>query len=164
MKRKTTIAVTILVSVAIGFIVFFVRQRWQAEAPQRAAAEYAHLFVQRLASTDSAGVGLRDMVAMPAVYRQRTTQEQDDFIRKALKDEISGDGLRVLVQSGEFGSLREMFPAEAEAWTKPHGINPGECVAFRASRDSLQAELVLHVTQSGYRIIRCNNVRQLGLQ
>ena len=104
------------------------------------------------------------MVAMPAVYRQRTIQEQDDFIRKALKDEISEDGLRTLVEIGDYGQLREMFPAQAEAWTKPHGINPGECVAFRASRGNLHVELVLHVTQSGYRIVRCNNVRQLALQ
>lgn len=164
MKSKTTIVLIAFAVATACVTLFLARQRWQAKAPRRAAAEYAHGFVQRLSAADGTGGGLHNMVALPAVYDQRTTQEQDDFIRRALKDEISEDGLRVLVEIGEFGPLREMFPAEAEAWTKPHGINPGECVAFRASKDSLPAELVLHVTQSGYRIVRCNNIRQLALQ
>lgn len=158
-----TAAGVVVVSLACIAGVLFRRHR-QANAPRHAAAEYARQFAQRLNGPGSPGNALREMVLLPPVYGQRTTQEQEDFVRKALKDEISDEGLGVLSRIADFGPLPEVFPDKADVWTKPHGIAAEDCVAFRASRDGLTAELVLLRFQGGYRIVRCNNVKQLAEQ
>jgi len=79
----------------------------------------------------------------------------------------------VLKRDGAFGPLANLFPAEAETWAKQAGVKPEDCVAFKLERNGLRAEVVLVRTPDsplvprpsslpGYRILRCNNIKQLA--
>lgn len=161
MKRKPVIICAGLIAViACCTVLFIMRRKTATEGPEDRALGYAEAFAQAIASPAAGDV--RRMVTIPVAYRQRTDQEQEDFIRKALRDEISAEGLDVMREIGEFGPLREIFPAKAEDWTSPLGISPDDCVAFRATKGGVQAELVLFVAGEQPRIVRCNNVRQLA--
>lgn len=81
-------------------------------------------------------------------WASRTRAEQIEFISKALRDELSREGLVVLKKEGRFGSLNELFPAEADVWAVQAGVKPEDCVAFRMERNGLRAEVVL-VRNSG---------------
>ena len=162
MKRKhiaVLIVAVLLVLAGIGG--WAVWKRWQADAPKRQALAFAGSFTAALTSGDDARV--RDSVVMPTVYRSRTEQEQTDFLNKALRDEISAEGLKVLYETGRFGSLLAIFPDKANGWAETLGINPENCVAFRGEKGDITAELVLEKTADGYRIVRCNNIKQLAL-
>ena len=162
LMRHSPIALLIGLIAILACIAFvFTWKNWQVSRPKRMAIQYVNRFSEMVTAKSADGNPF-EMVLLPSVYRQRTVQEQNDFVRKALMDEISEEGVRVIASKGEFGTLREMFPVEAESWTKPHGINPDECVAFKASKGNIQAELVLQVIENDYRIVRCNNIRQLA--
>jgi hypothetical protein len=93
------------------------------------------------------------------------------FIRKALRDEISPEGLVLLKKEGTFGPLTTVFPKEATNWAAQAGVKPEDCLAFRLDRtNSLRAEVVLaRVPDSppatrasllpSFRILRCNDVK-----
>ena len=149
----------IVMMAGISFV--FAWKQWKAARPKRMAIQYLDRFSEMVTAKSVEGNPC-EMVLLPSVYRQRTIQEQNDFVRKALTDEISEEGVRVITSKGEFGTLREIFPMEAESWTKPHGINPDECVAFKAFRGGIRGELVLQMHGADYRIVRCNNIRQLA--
>lgn len=100
-------------------------------------------------------------VMLPQALRGRTVSEQAEFLSKALRNEISPEGLAVLRREGKFGSLTNLFPAEARAWAEQAGVKPEDCVAFRMERDSIRAEVVLVREDEAYRVVRCNNVKQL---
>ncbi|MCB1208709.1 MAG: hypothetical protein KDK97_05260 [Verrucomicrobiales bacterium] len=69
----------------------------------------------------------------------------------------------VLARDGKFGSLEALFPGEAKVWAGAYAVNVDECVAFKLQRGGLCAELVLHgEPDSTYRILRCNDIRQLA--
>ena len=109
---------------------------------------------------------------MPGSVRSKTKAEQLDFIRKSLQDEISLEGFDVLRKRAIYGSLKQIFPNEAKAWSEQAGVKPEDCVAFKLERNGQRAEVVLAKTSSiehpessiapMYRIVRCNNVKQLA--
>jgi hypothetical protein len=105
--------------------------------------------------------------------QSRTPSEQLEFITKALSDEVSLEGLAVLKKEGRFGALKEVFPVEADGWVAQAGVKLEDYVAFRLERNGLRTEVVLactsdsppathHSPRHTYRIVRCNNVKQLG--
>ncbi len=162
MNRKTAIALVTLAALVASVVALVMWRQSKATSAGRPALAHARQLA-RVLETPTRDSRLRDMVVVPGVCRNRTSQEQEDFLRKALKDEVSEDGLDVLASTGVFGPLREVFPEEAHEWTGPHGLDPAECVAFRATKGALRAELVLHVAEDDYRVVRCNNIRQLAV-
>jgi hypothetical protein len=115
---------------------------------------------------------LLSLVALPEVVRGRSPAEQAEFLSKALREEVSLEGVRVLEREGWFGSSAELFPEEAEAWARQGGVETSDCVAFRMEKENLRCEVVLakvipsdEESSSGgvsYRILRVNNVRQMA--
>jgi hypothetical protein len=159
MQRRHLVFGLVIVLIAIGAIWgWFAWKGHQAQAPKRQAMSFAQSFESSLTSGDLSTV--RDLTILPPVYQSRTKQEQEDFLGKALRDEISEEGLLVLQREGEFGPLLDIFPEKATAWTSPLGINPEQCVAFRLESGPLTSELVLRKTDEGYQVIRCNNIEE----
>ena len=139
--------------------------RWKQDEPRR----YSLASLERLdaALHSNSPSALLDTLVMPAALQGRTAAEQTEFLRKALNDEISPEGLAVLKKEGRFGALTNLFPAEGAAWAAQAGVKPEDCVAFRLDRTKgFRAEVVLARFQAPgsplpatYRIVRCNNVR-----
>jgi hypothetical protein len=139
---------------------------WEQGASRRQALDALAKFHQSLLSPDPAP--LLNAVFMPVAIVNRTASEQAEFLRKALRDEISPEGLVALQRHGAFGPLTKLFPAEAARWASQAGVKPEDCVAFRLDRtNGFRAEVVL-ARQSAvrnpqsafpYRVLRCNNVR-----
>jgi hypothetical protein len=95
--------------------------------------------------------------------------EQTEFITKALRDELSAEGLEALRKGAQFGPLKELFPAEADAWASQAGVKAEDCVGLRMERNGIRAEVVLvrspnHESRPPFRIVRCNNVKQMALE
>ncbi len=61
----------------------------------------------------------------------------------------------------EYGSLSEVFPDEAEKWAKLFRVDAADCVAFRLDGEKQRAEVVLQKKGDTFRLLRCNNVKQL---
>lgn len=139
---------------------------WKADAPRRASI--ATLSRLDAALHNNASGDLRHVLVMPAAVAARTDAEQSEFLRKALADEISPEGLSVLKREGQFGPLTNIFPAQAAAWSQAAGVNAGDCVAFKLERNGVCAEVVLVCdgpskdAEAPLRIVRCNNVKQLA--
>lgn len=55
----------------------------------------------------------------------------------------SPEGVAATRKNGRFGLLREVFPADADAWAKAFAVDADDCVAFKMERGALRAELVL---------------------
>ncbi len=166
MSTKVKLLSAFLVAAFIGTAAYW----WVHDAPRRQSLAS---LVQLDAALHSANrTDLLDLLVIPAVVQRRTASEQSEFLVKALNDEISPEGLAVLGKHGEYGPLRKLFPAEAEAWAKSASVNADDCVAFKLERNGLRAEVVLlkpslfdaHPSASppSYRVIRINNVRQLA--
>lgn len=144
---------------------------WVHNEPRRdSLASLTRLDTALHSATDRAG--LLDLLIIPAALQRRTAPEQAEFIAKALKDEISPEGLAALQRHGDFGPLKKIFPAEAEGWARQAGVYPEECVAFKLERNGLRAEVVLvliptygaqpSTRENSYRIVRVNNVKQMA--
>jgi hypothetical protein len=101
-------------------------------------------------------------VVIPPALSQRTISEQAEFIRKALRDEVSPAGIAELNKGAAFGPLREIFPAQADRWSQQAGVNVDDCVAFRLERSGVQAQVVIYRNGSDFRILRCVNVSRLA--
>lgn len=99
---------------------------------------------------------------IPNFLQDRSLSEQDSLLQELLSSEISAAGVAVLSKQGKFGSLRSLFPSEADAWATAFGVPADQCVAFRMSRSDITAELVFHRSGDIYNILRCNNVRQMA--
>ncbi|MBI4327376.1 MAG: hypothetical protein HY674_19245 [Chloroflexi bacterium] len=109
---------------------------------------------------------------MPSAISSRTVPEQIEFITKALRDEISPEGIEMLRKRGQFGPLKDLFPIEAGGWAKQAGVGVEDCVAFKMERNGLRAEVVLmkpstlnsqpSTAEAHFRILRCNNVKQMA--
>jgi len=144
--------------------------QWQRDTPRRNSFRAVQTFATALNSGDADA--LLQTVVLPAAVAGRTPAEQTEFLTKALRDEISPEGLAVLRREGQFGSLQELFPQEATAWATQAGVKLEDCVAFKLERNGLRAEVMLvklssieHPESSiapGYRIVRCNNVKQMA--
>ena len=105
---------------------------------------------------------LLSTICLPAAIQGRTAPEQAQFLTKALADEISPEGLTVLQREGSFGPLTNLFSAEAEKWANQAGAKPEDCVAFKMERTGIRAEVVLLRAGKTFRIVRCNNVKQMA--
>lgn len=139
---------------------------WQQGETRRTSLSTLATFEQALQTGH--GRDLLNLIVAPAAISGRTTAEQVEFLTKALRDEISPEGLAVLQQQGEFGPLEKLFPQEGAAWAGQASVELTNCVAFKLERDGTRAEVVLvqnpeHGTRnSELRIVRCNNVKQLA--
>ena len=142
-----------------GMVCLCVWLKWRSDEPRRNSLKTLAQFTTELVSGDQR---VLDRILMPEAVRSRTAPEQLEFIRKSLQDEISLEGFDELKKHAIYGSLKHLFPTEAEAWTKQAGVNPDDCVAFRLDRNGLRTEVVLARGGQNYRIVRCNNVKQLA--
>ncbi|MBE0543657.1 MAG: hypothetical protein IH623_20115 [Verrucomicrobia bacterium] len=153
----------------IALLVAVLSRRMQ-DAPRRESL--AALTRLEMALHSGSRVELAGLLVMPTAIRDHTAPEQSEFLAKALNDEISPEGLAVLKQQGDYGPLKKLFPAEAEAWATQAGVHPDDCVAFKLDRNGLRAEVVLDkpsilnsattTAKPGYRIVRVNNVKQMA--
>jgi hypothetical protein len=146
---------------------FLLWAKWKRDEPRRECFAALQQFDSALRSPGHNSH--LDSVVLPAAIQGRTTPEQVEFLTKALADEISPGGLAVLQREGAFGSLTNLFPAEAEKWAKQAGVNPADCMAFKLERNGQRAEVVLtkpsalnSQPSTPFRIVRCNNVKQLA--
>jgi len=140
----------------LSVILFF--WLWKIDAPKRAALASLHTLDQALQKGDAAG--LLQILVLPQAMQGKTTAEQNEFLFKALRDEISADGLAELSAKGRFGPLTNLFPQEASQWANQAGVKPGECVAFRLDRtNGFRAEVVFYKDGRQFRVVRCNNVK-----
>lgn len=161
-KRYAFAVLTLLIVAACGVWLW----RWKQDEPRRTAIHALAGFTAALNTGDSDT--LLKTVVLPAAVQGRTAPEQAEFLTKALRDEISPEGLEVLRQQGQFGPLTNIFPAEAQAWASQAGVKPEDCVAFKLERNGLRAEVVLAINSerktrnAKLRIVRCNNVKQLA--
>jgi hypothetical protein len=154
-KARGTIALIIL----LAFIACLLMLNRRHDGPRRHSLQV----VQNLgAAIDTNPPAILDEVVLPQSLASHTPAEQTEFLKKALRDEISADGIAALNRKASFGLLRELFPQEAVAWTKQAGVNPDHCVAFKMERAGIRAEVVLVQEGNSYRILRCNNVKQMA--
>ena len=150
--------------VGVGSLVWY--GQWRQDAPRRECLES----LTQLESALKAGTPalLQDLVQLPAALQSRTPTERTEFLAKALRDEISDEGLAVLKKQGRFGPLTSLFPAEATAWATQAGVKPEDCFAFRLDRTNApRAEVVLlkpstlnAQPSTAFRLVRVNNVTQ----
>ena len=156
--RKVLLILLACLAVVAGGVVFW--RHWQKTEPRRAA-------IRSLGNLDAAlrsgpATNLLDQLLLPPALATKTIDEQADFVRKALADEVSPEGIKALQREGQFGPLKMLFPTEAERWAKQAGVHADDCVAFRAERNGIRAEVILCKMPVGYRLVRVNNVKQLA--
>jgi hypothetical protein len=141
---------------------------WKRNEPRRRCLETLQELRSALNSPDTSK--LRQIILLPAALQGRTPAEQTGFVRKALQDELSIEGLNLLKKEGEFGPLAKLFPLESTNWAAQAGVDMTNCVAFRLDHSNgLRTEVVLtrqpatSHPSSGitYRVLRCNNVKPL---
>ena len=163
-RRKAVIFVAATVTL---LVIYLAHHLWAAAKPRREALEALNHLEAALRGT--APEALLEAVRVPGMVAGRTIAEQAEFLRKALRDEISSEGVAVLGKKGRFGPLGEVFPDEAEGWARQGRVDSTNCVAFRMEREGVRAEVVL-VRQEGfgaeeppYRVLRCNNVMQMAM-
>ena len=152
-KRIAILAASALIA---GFCVLF----WHKGEPRRAALKSISKLASNLANPNSSE--LLDNIVIPAAVSDRTPAEQREFIIKALADEISPEGVQALKQHAQFGSLKSVFPGDFSKWCDQVGANPDDCVAFKMERAGVLAEVVLVREGEIYRIVRCDNVKQMA--
>lgn len=157
MKTRFYVLAVGLAASGLGVLLWY---SWKNDEPRRHSFQAVHTFATALNSGNADA--LLQTVVLPAAVSGRTSAEQAEFLTKALRDEISPEGLVVLRREGKFGPLQELFPQEAATWAEQAGVKPEDCVAFRMERDSIRAEVVLVREDEAYRVVRCNNVKQLA--
>ena len=133
---------------------------WQKGKSRRAALQSVSQLASNLMNPNSSK--LLDTIVIPAVVSDRTPAEQREFIVKALADEISSEGVQALKQHAEFGPVKSVFPNDYSKWCEQVGAKPDDCVAFKMEHAGILAEVVLLHEGDAYRIIRCNNVKQMA--
>ena len=62
-----------------------------------------------------------------------------------------------------FGGLSDVFPIEAAGWAEQAGVKPADCLGFKLERNGIRAEVVLVREGASYRVVRCNNVKQMAM-
>ncbi len=160
MKKSLLVMVVLVgIGIAAGALVYW--RCWvKVDRPRREALTALEQFRTALVGADAQV--LLDKVAAPPAMEGRTATEQAEFIRKALRDEVSAEGIAALRRIGTYGPLEIVFPEEGGAWAKQAGVDPSKCVAFRAERNGIRAEVVLFEDGSSRRIVRINNVKQMA--
>jgi hypothetical protein len=151
-RRLTFSSITLCVAAVICLLEYF----WRHSEPKRQCIAALETFQAALSSSDSSL--LLKQIAVPKAVRGKTPQEQAEFVRKALRNELSAGGLRLLAARGSFGPLNQIFPDEGARWAAQAGVNPETCMAFRWDGRRFRTEVVLNAQGDAYRIVRCNNV------
>ncbi len=101
-------------------------------------------------------------VILPPSQANAQQDAQAAWLRSTLQDEISDTGIHEMQRHADFGALKELFPVEGLRWAASAQVQPDDCVAFRMERNGITAEVVLHRSASGMRILRCNNIKQMA--
>ena len=164
MGRRTKLAAILVIVATVLGLGWWARQ---PRAPQREALAAVRRLATALNGSASAEQTLQ-LLSLPPALRGRTSAEQVEFIRKALRDEISEGGVSALQRYGQFGPLKQLFPQQADAWATQAGVQVDDCVAFKLERNGQLAEVVL-VRDSGLdgppvlRVVRVNNVKQMAV-
>ena len=151
-------AIAIVALVVCGS--FFALHRHRLGEPRRSALFIVSEISRLLTSADIAKV--LPLLELPPAAEARSPEEQVQWIADVLRNEVSDAGLEELRRHGQFGPLAEVFPEEAARWVDSAHLAVRDCVAFRMERDGIRAEVVLHQTSSGFRVLRCNNVKQMA--
>ena len=146
--------------VATGVAVGAAVMLWQRGQPRRNALQEVSKLAVNL--ENNRGAELLNNILIPLAVQSRTQSEQAEFIVKALADEISPAGVESLKRQAEFGPLKSIFPKEAPDWCLQAGVDVNECVAFKMERVGIRAEVVMLREGQTYRIVRCNNVKQMA--
>jgi hypothetical protein len=153
--RKLLIVVGAL-ALGVGGVFLY----WQHGQPRRDALQSIYRLATNLAN--QRGSELLDIVLMPAAVRSQTSAEQQEFVTKALADEVSPEGVVALKHHAEFGPAKSVFPVECANWCQQAGVNADDCIAFKMERAGIRAEVVLLREGETYRVVRCNNVKQMA--
>lgn len=125
-----------------AILIWALLSAWRSHENRRSEALETLRHIQ--GSLANAGAeSLLEYIILPAAVQGRSAPEQVRFLRKALYDEISPDGIAALEKHGRFGPLLKLFPDEAEAWASQAGTETGDCAAFRMERNGHRAEVVL---------------------
>jgi hypothetical protein len=153
------VVILLLAGAGIGGYLYW--QKRGVDQPRQASIQA----LQRLGMALDGGPqsDLLNVVFLPPSMGGRTPEEHADFLRKALKDEVSPEGIAILGRTGRYGALTEVFPDEAQRWSELFGVKAADCVAFRAEKNGLRAEVVICTNGPMPKIMRVNNVRQLAL-
>lgn len=152
-KRVVVFAAT---AFAVGAGILF----WQHGQPRRVALQEVSKLADDLANQKRSE--LLEIVVMPAAIRSQTPTEKQEFLTKALADEISPEGVIALKNHAQFGLAKLIFPDEYVNWCQQAGVDADNCVAFKMERDGIRAEIVLLREGQTYRVVRCNNVKQMA--
>ncbi len=152
--KKKTIAVLVLTLVVVGISYRYYKR---SHSPRAEAIQVAKLLNQAL-ETNDADI-LLELISLPPAYAGRTDAEKIEFLTKALRNEISEEGLRRLMKNGEFGALLDVFPETGNEWAGKAGVDAGDCVAFRLEGNGIRSELVICTNTTPNRIVRANNIR-----
>ena len=160
------LALSFVLLAALLMIGGFFWHLWKQGESRRTSLQTLQQLNSALVTANSAQ--LLELISLPTALAGRTAAEQSEFLVKALRDEVSADGLAVLQHDGAFGPLTNLFPTEARTWSSQAGVPAEACVAFKLERNGLRAEVVLvRIGESGdqnpnLRVLRCNNVKQLA--
>lgn len=154
---KTWIKICAVVVSGLG--VWLAWHAWQKDEPRRLCVSALEQLDQSLRRP---GTACLETIVTPANLKALTPAEQSEFIHKALRDEVTPEGIRLLKRKAQFGKLSEIFPAEADHWAAQAGVPVTNCVAFKLDQNGMRTEVVLLLEGKTSRIIRCNNVKQLA--
>ena len=146
-----------LIAILLSAAAFWI---WRSGESRRTALVAVNHLADGLASPQKDG--LLNTVLVPRSLASLTPQEQTEFLVKALADEISPEGVQALKQHAEFGPVKSVFPNDYSKWCNQAGANPDDCVAFKMERAGISAEVVLLREGETYRVVRCNNVKQMA--
>src|SRR5258707_11420212 len=129
-QKLGTVALLVLASC-------FLWHSWKQDEPRRNSLTALHDLHDALGSNNADS--LLNAIVLPQALQSRTEPEQVEFLRKALQDEISSEGLAALKSKGKFGSLNQIFPREGEAWARQAVAKPEDCVAFKMEEAGIRA-------------------------
>ena len=159
--RNRVILASVIILLLVGFGLVVQRH---GVFRKRSSAEWQGLetasAVTHAISTGN-GSDLLKHIQPPASMTRYTDAEQSEFLLKALRDEITPDGVALLRREAKFGSLSDIFPEEGAKWAEQAGVRVSDCVAFRLDRSGPRLELVLATNVTPHRIIRVDNVTTL---
>lgn len=156
MKFRGRVILIVATGLAAGAAVLL----WQHGQPRREAVLAVSKLADNLANNQ--GAELLDTIVIPVAIQSRTPFEKEQFLAKALADEISPAGVAALKRHAEFGPLKSIFPNEAPVWCSQAGVNVDDCVAFKMERAGIQAEIVLVHEGQNYRVVWCKDVKQMA--
>jgi thiol:disulfide interchange protein len=156
MKIRGRVIIVVATGLAVGAAVLL----WQRGQPRREAV----LTVSKLADAlaNQHGADLLNIVVLPTAIRSQTPGEQQEFLAKALSDEISPAGVLALKQYAQFGLAKSIFPDEYASWCQQAGVDADNCVGFKMERAGIRAEILLVHEGQNYRVVRCKDVKQMA--